>query len=117
MQLQLDFNAAPAYHNTTGLKGSQLQEETRNAISQELQVVNFFQAAVKSKPWQQHFTPEEVWEGTDITHLHSVRRAISVLKKRGILVKTIFRKVGNFGKPVHAYTWNQDPETNPLIAS
>lgn len=115
MQLQLDFNAAPAYHNTTGLKGSQLQEETRNAISQELQVVNFFQVAVKSKPFQQHFTPEEVWEGTDITHLHSVRRAISVLKKRGILNKTVFTKAGKFGKPVHAYTWNLDPETNPLI--
>lgn len=116
MQLQLNFDT-PSYQNTTGLKGSELQEETRNAISQERHILDFYRRATKSHAFAQHFTPEEVWEGTGIQHLHSVRRAISVLKKRGILIKTVFKKVGNYGKPVHAYTWNPDPETNPLIPS
>jgi hypothetical protein len=113
MQLKLNFDT-PSFQNTTGLRGSQLQAETRNAISQEREIECFFRAYCE--PWHM-FTPEDVWEATGIEHLHSVRRAISVLKKRGILIKTDKMKPGKYGKPVHAYAWNPNPETNPLIPS
>jgi len=85
------------YHNTTNLKGDQLNQAKKKAISQNERVLNFFQSHALEE-----FTPCEVQKrvGGLIT---SIRRAMSVLTKKGLLEKTKHQKEGVYGSL--AYTW------------
>lgn len=93
------------YFNTNRLEGAELAEAERDTRRQESVVLAFFRA----RPGQP-FTPDQVWANafTAATPLTSIRRAITVLTNRGVLVKTERMRQGRYGKPAHC--WKYEPE-------
>lgn len=93
------------YFNTTGLKGQQLKLAIENASTQEQLVLEVFNT-LKSEI----YTASDVFKyyegGVHNAPLTSWRRAITCLKNKGILAKTLHKKTGLYGKPEYYYQLN-----------
>ena len=91
------------YHNTTQLRGAELDKEQIRASNQDEIVLKFF----KSSPYQS-FTPYQVYFGLGQQFdRNSVRRAITDLTDAGHLVKTDERRRSPAGKM--NYCWKLNP--------
>lgn len=89
-----------AYYNTTNLAGEQLRLEVNNAVSQEEEIIGYF----KSFPFS-GFTPFEIQSAVFSKNvpITSVRRAMTNLTNRNILIKTTEKRIGDYGKG--CYCW------------
>jgi hypothetical protein len=97
------------YYNTTNLKGVELKKATSKALSQDEQVLAYFRSydnlGATPERVLRHFRimeklSERRWHNTPIT---SIRRSFSNLKKRGLIVKTGYMIMGDYGKEVHVW--------------
>ena len=93
-------NSVATYHNTNQLIGEELKNAVRNATTQETKILRYF----TYNPGL--FTPEEIQYNCSMMNLPltSVRRAITNLANEGFLRKTSEMKIGQYGKPIHAWT-------------
>jgi len=88
-----DFGTKP-YYNTTHEDSDTVEDYIKKAKGQELEILKFFKEHPK---W--HYTPFEVKRWIDTTApITSIRRAISNLAKRGLLIKTDIKKKGIYGR-------------------
>lgn len=87
------------YYNTNNENGQTLNDSNVKAKSQEDKIIVFFGFV------EQRFTADEVWESLFNREnlLTSVRRAMSNLCTKGLLVKCDSMKMGLYGKNVHYY--------------
>jgi len=95
-----------SYHNTANEGYDNLRTYTRKAGSQDRYILAVFQ----NMTYRIHWTPFDVfkrlckidpkWNQVPIT---SIRRAISTLTKRGLLIKTDHKVKGQYGRL--NYTW------------
>lgn len=91
------------YYNTNAEQGDVLRDSQSQAARQQEMVLAFFQQHPR-----QSFAPHEVHDRlADIGPLTSVRRAMTNLTSRNLLIKTSERRTGTFGKMV--YTWQLMP--------
>lgn len=95
---------ARSYHNTTDLAGDELADATTAAATQEDLILTFYERNRGGL-----FTPSQVLDhlffalrGAPIT---SVRRAISNLTRRGLLVKTETKREGRYGRAEYCWTY------------
>jgi hypothetical protein len=89
------------YFNTTGMEGDDLKKVTRKATKQSDIIFDYFK-----KNRRQAISPTEIWRNcfdVDSVPLTSIRRAISVLTRKGKLIKTNIQCQGMFGRP--EYKW------------
>jgi Fe2+ or Zn2+ uptake regulation protein len=87
-----------AYFNTTRESGAALRKSQEVCGRQESIIAGLFQDYRALSPSQVHkLYPDK---GTPLT---SIRRAISVLTDKGILIKTESKMQGEYGKP--EYIW------------
>jgi Fe2+ or Zn2+ uptake regulation protein len=97
---------AISFHNTTDLQGSELQEATSKALTQDEEVLRLFKVFDKLT-----LTPERIHKHLQDTQpkknrnvpLTSIRRAFSNLKKRGLIDKTDAMVRGNYGMKVNSW--------------
>ena len=89
---------AKAFYNTIHLKGTELSEAVKGALSQEGIIKNYFEAHPEAL-----LTPFEVRAAVSIECISSVRRAMTNLARKGILQKTNVMKNGPYGFP--NYCW------------
>jgi len=98
MQQELDF------YNTTNLTGEELAQERANCKGQEKDVLDLYhrhnETAASPEDIHQHYN---YLKGDNRTPLTSIRRAITTLTKKGLLVKTDEHKIGQYGKKI--YLW------------
>ncbi len=88
-----------SYYNTTNLKGQDLFEAIMQANSQEEFVLNLLR---KNK----RMTASEIYRHyPKPAPITSIRRALTDLKKRGLVRKTNMKKRGIYGKPEHFYEY------------
>ena len=98
------------YHNTTKLAGEDLIESKEDAIAQERMIY-----AWMLDRSGMDFTPFEVKRGTGISCINSVRRAMTDLTSRGLLVKTGNRRIsGPFRKRNFCWTAPAESQTSKL---
>jgi hypothetical protein len=98
---QLDIFGS--YHNTNNLAGEELLKADRAAKGQEADILRFFSA----RPGQ-FLTPEDASAAlSSRTPLTSVRRAITNLTDKGLLIKTERMRLGKYGKPIHFWSLAQ----------
>jgi hypothetical protein len=87
-----------SYFNTTNLTGEHLKEAAEKCLSQDKRIMAFFAKKKKS------YTPFEIQKvclpNAPIT---SVRRSLTNLTSDGLLIKTIEKNIGNYGRP--NYKW------------
>jgi hypothetical protein len=90
----------PAFHNTSGLRGADLVEATCKSLTQEERITKLFLAMPDG--WTA--SPEDVHRrlGTRAP-LTSIRRAMTNLTRRGVLLRTDAQRTGQYGRPV--YLW------------
>lgn len=86
-----------SYFNTTNERGSQLEQSIEKAERQEDIVLELFKKHIVMSPSQVHHFFD------DSTPLTSIRRAITVLTDKSILVKTDQMIRGVYGKNEHCY--------------
>jgi hypothetical protein len=87
------------YYNTTSEKPSAVRSSRKKAKRQNEAIFDFF----RKHPGQE-FTPEEVWINTNLPcPITSIRRAITTMCKKGMLIKTPKKRISRYGRP--AYTW------------
>jgi len=96
-----------AFHNTTKESGQHLIQFEDKANAQDKMVLDFFK-----KHNAFGFTPCECMDflslqGVPIT---SIRRSISDLTKKNLLIKTNKKKIGRYGRP--NFTWKFNNEVN-----
>lgn len=91
------------FYNTTHLSGDVLLTEVSNAESLENKVKKVFEDEQKHA-----FTWSEVWVklGMQATNESSVKRSITNLLNKGVLIKTTMLKKSFYGKSAHLYIWN-----------
>lgn len=93
------------YYNTTGSVGADLARFKVRATSQEGRVLLYF----RERPWR-GFTPSQVRLGLKTeAPLTSIRRAITDLTIKGLLVKTDEQKLGPYGDPEHVWELPKPP--------
>jgi len=96
-----------SFHNTVGFEGNKLKEAEINCVGQELDILNYFKR--QSRVIKTKHSPSDIhhaiW-GDGIVPLTSVRRAMSNLTKKGILMKTARQKDGVYGKPEYLWQLN-----------
>ena len=87
------------YYNTNEETGHKLNDSVMKAKSQEDQIIIFFGFV------EQPFTADEIWESVFNKEnlLTSVRRAMSNLCTKGLLVKCEDMNMGLYGKMIHYY--------------
>lgn len=97
----------PTFHNTTGLRGRRLREAIEQAATQEDKVRTYF-------AWHPNalLTPFDVQERVfgGRVPITSVRRAMTNLTERGVLVKTGHTKRGEYGQPNHCWRLRHEGE-------
>lgn len=95
-QMKFDFNAST--YRTEHFSAADLESLTTNAARQESRVLKLY-ADGKAR------SSSEVWKriAVDGEPLTSIRRAITTLFKRGLLVKTDETVTGLYGRPEHKY--------------
>ena len=86
------------FFNTNGTPDDQLPLEEAKATKQDLLVLSIFQKAPDS-----HFTSSQIEKSLRIYPRSSITRAINTLTKRGLLLKTNVRAMGDYGKM--CFTW------------
>ena len=88
------------YYNTTNKTGSELTASKEKAVYQKDIVLAIF------KKFKQQFAPHQVhnlYPDSYKVPLTSIRRAMSVLTRRGDLEKTDKKVVGPYAEPVHLW--------------
>ncbi len=90
--MQAELNFTQPYFNTIPLTGPELLRSIESAETQEKRIEMFFRCNPDNE-----FTPFTVLELMDESCINSVRRAITVLCKKGILIKTGNMVAGRFG--------------------
>jgi predicted transcriptional regulator len=93
------FDYAPLSYSTGHFKPAEKRALDLSAADQESRVLRHFGASGA-------FTASEVWQAVrkhDLEPLTSIRRAMTNLCKRGLLVKTDATRVGIYGKQEHIY--------------
>lgn len=95
------FDYRPSFHNTTNLKGRDLEQAEYDAETQETVIMAYFLRNPGPK------TACEVWQhfsncGRDWP-IGSIRRAITNLYKRGTLEKTDIKRLGIYGAMCYCY--------------
>ena len=91
------------YYNTTNLIGDNLLKEIANAKGQEEKITIFFKSRALS-----YFSPSDILREVfnNSVPLTSIRRAITNLTDRGVLIKTDKQKPGLYGKSVYCWKLN-----------
>jgi len=89
-------NMKNVYHNTTQLRGEELNEAIRAAMNQDEKIYIWFQNHPDGE-----YTPSQVHQAIfdEATPLTSTRRSITNLTKRGKLQKTDEQERGIYGRP------------------
>jgi hypothetical protein len=94
------------FYNTINLAGQELATEQAKNINQEDMILRFFQ----NNP-NERFSPSELHRW--IAHAYSVyppitsiRRGLTNLTNRGLLIKTEFKVKGMYHLPEHTWTLN-----------
>lgn len=85
----------PGFFNTTRLTGDELKVRRDHAYKQENIILDYF----KEHP-EEEFTPFDISRnvvGIEVTPITSIRRAITNLTNRGLLIKTDTRRKGIYG--------------------
>lgn len=86
-----------SYYNTTGLSGDELKDSVANAFNQEELIYQLF----KRHP---SLGPSQVVKLLEFRYpITSVRRAITNLTTKRLLIKTEVQRIGLYGKP--EYIW------------
>ena len=85
-----------SHFNTTKESGNQLSLLNEIAVNQEEKVLELFK--IKKK-----LSPSDVWEYHKNYPITSIRRAISNLTKKGFLIKTNEKKIGEWNR--NEYIW------------
>lgn len=87
------------YHNSTESTGPELREYRLKTQKQDEAVLAFFRNGGA-------YTPSEVWRRlfAESVPLTSVRRAMTNLTDRGLLVKTGRQRQGIYGRPEFIWT-------------
>ena len=98
-QLAIDFTAAP-YFNTTSLSGGELSERKRAVAAQEAAVIGVLTTHGELGPWQ---VQEQLQARGYDWPITSIRRAITGLTRRDLLVKTTRWHVGPHGMREHVW--------------
>jgi len=88
------------YYDTTHLTKPELHEARKKAASQEQRILGYF--------YRKHATtPGEIWNWYyghyGACPLTSVRRAVTNLAAKGLIVKTDMTKPGVYGRPEHCW--------------
>ena len=92
MGIELSDQKIPAlFHNTINLQPSELEHANKQAAHQEDAILNFYQSRLGM------FTPCECAAEFPQWPITSIRRAITNLTKRGLLVKTHVKRKGIYG--------------------
>ena len=88
------------FYNTTKESGGILETFKSKASAQDDIILSLF-----NKNPKRLFSPYDVWKlkFTENTPLTSIRRSITNLTNRGILIKTDQKVQGNYGRPT--YLW------------
>jgi Fe2+ or Zn2+ uptake regulation protein len=89
-----------SYYNTNKEEGDQLLQSENNAHTQEQQIIKLFSNG-------EYLSPDEILDICNQEHnypITSIRRALTNLTNKGLLVKTDTFKLGKFGKKTH--TWS-----------
>ena len=86
------------FFNTIRLRSKRLEEAHEQTGKQDDIILTFFQ---KDKGLH---TPCEVWKHFQQYPLTSVRRSINTLTKKGLLLKTPFKREGIYGKKNYCWT-------------
>jgi hypothetical protein len=99
-----------SYHETVPLEAAERKVATRRANIQEQGVTILFEKNPTSKVGVSQVWSEGVKRGlwSADTPLTSIRRAVSTLCKRGVLVKTDETRIGSYGKPEFKYKFNKN---------
>lgn len=98
-------NSGTSFHNTLQLNFDQQTELEKRAQSLEVIVLEFF----KNNP-DKKFTSFQVFNQISTTNpITSVRRAMSNLTKKGMLIKTDDKVVENYGVDNFLWTINPHP--------
>lgn len=90
-----------SYFDTTDIKGPDLDRYDSKARSQEAIILDFFRLN-----YGRYFSPYEVAKScfTERTPITSVRRALTVLTKKGLLIRLNKQVHGEFDRPCHCWT-------------
>lgn len=94
-----------AYYNTTDEVGDQLKQHRRKAVEQDTAVLEFYSCLAAASPSQCHEMLIKAGVISGATPLTSIRRSITSLTTRGLLVKTDQRVIGAYGRP--EFCWRQ----------
>lgn len=97
LQTEFDFNGERSFYNTIGAEGQQLKKYADKARSQEDIVFNYYRRVKRA-------TALQAIRDLKMNH-DSCKRAISNLKKRGMLVKTEDKVIEQFGKMNFIYAF------------
>lgn len=88
------------FYNTTSESGPTLTRFTHQAESQETVILRFFKERAG-----QTFTPSQINQLFPQAPIHSIRARITSLEKRGELVKTAQKRMGEWGRPEHCWVY------------
>ena len=93
------------HYNTTSLKGNDLKVKKEKNESQEVRIYNFFKNN-KTASYKPNFINFMVFDNS--APLTSVRRALSDLTSKGLLIKTDVKAKGLYGEFVHTWKYNNE---------
>ena len=94
-----------SYYNTTSLSGEDLRVAQNSALKQEDRIEQFFRVNGTIE-----MTPFEVMDtlyGQALVPITSVRRAMTNLTTKGVLIKTDTQRVGPYGKVSNCWKLNR----------
>lgn len=95
-----------SYFDTTHVAPDQLRKYTAAAVRQETAVLGYFQANQAGK-FTSEYVQQLLFPNAPIS---SIRRAFSVLTKKGLLEKTDTQVLGRYGRPNHLWQLALNPE-------
>jgi hypothetical protein len=94
----------PSYFNTVNLEGNDLEREQANCRGQEAEVIKIFKMYVRDTEMSPEFVHARyIVEKYGRVPLTSIRRAMTTLTQKGLLIKTDKKVRGSYGKMT--YTW------------
>lgn len=94
-----------SFYNTTGLSSDQLRAAKDACNRQESHVLALFRKHVTLSPSECHVLySNHCANPNDAPPITSIRRAITDLTERGLLVKSATMRRGAYGKPEHCWT-------------
>jgi hypothetical protein len=101
-----------SFYNTINIAGTDLNNQKQKAMTQTQIVMEFFRHNPKRS-----FTPFEVCQAAfnNSCPVTSVRRAITVLEKEGLLIKLTERRNGDYGVLNHLWKFRPVEQENLQI--